>query len=388
MRVINPMIQRREWWCLGALTGSLGLWALTGAGCSKSSAPAPPQALPVIAAEVLVRDTTNYLEFIGQMRGAQDVEIRARVPGILTDVFFEEGRWVTNGMLLYRIDERPYQASLDQARAVLAQAEASLQKARRDTNRFGPLWQRGAVSRQQYDDALAAELAAAANVQAAVAAVSNAFLQLSYCRIESPIDGIAGKTEVKPGNLVGQGQATLLTTLSSVDPIHLRFSVSEQEYLLWRRKVQQRETPREIFELLLADGTQHEQRGNLVFGDREIDPRTGTFLLEVAFPNPKQVLRPGQFGRVRFPVEVITNAVLVPQRAVQELQAIYSVFVASPESRAEFRKVQLGPQVGRAYVIRDGLKPGEKIVVEGLQRLQNGAPLAVTMTNLAGFMGN
>jgi membrane fusion protein (multidrug efflux system) len=178
----------------------------------------------------------------------------------------------------------------------------------------------------------------------------------------------------------------LLTTISSVDPIHVRFSISERDYLAWRRAYSPdrpgHDRAKGIFELILADGTLHPHRGDIAFADRQVDPRTGTLLLEVAFPNPEQIVRPGQFGRVRFAVEVLTNAVLVPQRAVQELQAIYSVFVVTPESTAEFRKVELGPRADMFYVIKDGLKPGEKIVVEGVQKLQNGVPVAATLTNL------
>jgi membrane fusion protein, multidrug efflux system len=184
----------------------------------------------------------------------------------------------------------------------LAQAEALWLKAQQDTNRFGPLWQRRAVSRQQYDDAVASERSAAAGVKAARAALESAQLQLEYTRINAPIDGLIGKTEVKPGNLVGQGATTLLTTLWSLDPIHVRFSVSEKTYLAWRRKYDAGQSATNIFELILADGALHPHRGNAVFADRQVDPATATLLLEVSFPNPDRLVRPGQFARVRFPI--------------------------------------------------------------------------------------
>jgi membrane fusion protein (multidrug efflux system) len=357
-------------------------------GCGKAPAKPAGFALPVIAAEVLVRDTTNFFENIGQTRGAQDVEIRARVAGFLESVNFTEGTLVASNALLYTIDRRPFEAALAQAEGGLAQVEVAWQKARNDTNRLGPLWEKNAISRQQYDDALAAERAAAANVQATRAAAEAARIQLGYTEIRAPLEGLVGATEVKPGNLVGQGSTTLLTTLSSLDPIHVRFSVSEKVYLDWRRKhggsdEQSRKAADGAFELILADGSAHPQRGGVVFADRQVDPTTGTLLLEVAFPNPDRIVRPGQFARVRFPIAVFPNAVLVPQRAVTELQATYSVFVVGAGSKAEFRKITPGPRVGAFYVVNEGLKAGEEVVVEGIQKLQNGVPLAVTLTNLA-----
>jgi len=354
--------------------------------CRKAPPPPPPPAVPVTAAEVLVRDQPVYLEYIGQTLGAQDVEIRARVEGFLESVDFAEGTFVKKGVLLYTIDGRPFQAALARAAGEEAQRRAAWEKANRDVERFGPLWEKNAISRQQYDDALAAREGAAANLEAAKADVDSARIELGYTRIYSPLDGIAGKTEVKAGNLVGRGQSTLLTTISSVDPIHVRFSISEQDYLAWRRQSTPAERPREeqdIFELILSDGTVHPRRGRAVFADRQVDPTTGTFMLEVAFANPDNILRPGQFGRVRFALQTIAQAVLVPQRAVQELQANYSVFVVSEDNQAEIRKVTLGPRAGNFFVVEAGLQAGEKIVVEGSQKLQNHTPVAVTLTDLA-----
>lgn len=352
-------------------------------GCRKPSPPPGTLAVPVTAAEVLVRDTTNYVEFIGQTRGEQDVEIRARVVGFLDSVNFKEGTVVKSNELLYVIDDRPFRAAVAQAEARLAEVQAGWFKAQQDTNRLGPLWQRHAISRQQYDDAIAIERAAAASTKAVVAALESARLELGYTRIHAPIEGLVGKTEVKPGNLVGQGATTLLTTLSSLDPIHARFNVNEKVYLDWRRKHQSSgQAPDRIFELILADGTVHPERGCVVFADREVDPMTGTLLLEVAFPNPSRIVRPGQFARVRFPVEVLTNAVLVPQRAVQELQGRYSVFLADSEGKARYQMLTPGPRIGTFYTVKEGLKAGDKVVVDGIQKLQNGAALAVTATNL------
>lgn len=338
--------------------------------------------MPVVAAEVLVRDTTNYVENIGQTLGAQDVEIRARVAGFLESVHFTEGRPVRSNDLLYVIDDRPFQAALSQAQGVFAQANASWEKSKRDTNRFGPLWERGALSRQQLDDALAAECGAAANVLAARASVNTAEIQLGYTKIRSPLDGIAGKNEVSVGNLVGQGQSTLLTTVSDISSINVRFSVTEQDYLMFRRKHVEAPEGKGVFELIRADGSRHPFRNSGVFADRHVDPKTGTLLMQVQFPNPDNLVRPGQFARVRFPVGVFPNAILVPQRCVQEMQADYSVFVVGADNRAEFRDVALGPRLGTFYVVTRGLSAGEKTVVDGIQKLQHGMPMAVTMTNL------
>ena len=356
--------------------------------CQKPPAPALPP-LPVVVAEVVVRDQPIYSEYIGQTLGARDVEIRARVEGFLDTVNFAEGTPVLSNALLYTIDDRPFKAALAQTQGALAQALAAWDKAKQDTNRLGPLWFQNAVSRQQLDDALAAERNAAAAVQSASAATNSANIQLGYTRIYSPIEGLVGKTEVKAGNLVGRGTSTLLTTVSEIDPIQVRFSVSEQQYLNWKRRHggdadSDRAATKGSFELILGDGSAHLYRGDVSFADRQVDPQTGTLLLEASFPNPNKLVRPGQFARVRFAQEVVTNAVLVPQRAVTELQATYSVFVVTSESKAEFRKVTLGPRVGNFYVITGGLKAGEKIVVEGIQKLQNNMPVTATPAPPAG----
>jgi membrane fusion protein, multidrug efflux system len=365
--------------------GACAIIALVGVGSTgcKPKEVSPPKIVPVVAAEVLVRDQPVYVEAIGEALGSQDVEIRARVEGFLETVGFAEGREVSAGTILYTMDPKPFEASLARAKAMLAQAEAAWEKSKRDTNRLGPLWKANAISSQQFDDAVSAEMGAGANLQAAKAAVDSAEIQLGYTSIKAPITGLAGKSEIAVGNLVGGLNKTLLTTISAIDPIDVRFSISERDYLAWRQRggAQPREG-KGIFELILANGEIHPHKGDVAFADREVDPATGTLLLQARFPNPQMIVRPGQFARVRFATGVITNAVMVPQNAVQEMQATYSVFIVSADNKAEFRKVAIGPRVGNFFVLAGGVKPGEKVVIEGVQKLQNGVPVAATMTNL------
>lgn len=358
----------------------LGLLLLA-AGCRDKTVPAAPAPVPVIAAEVIVRDQPVYFEAMGQTFGSQDVEIRARVDGILESVHFREGTMVEKDALLYTIDPSTLEANLAQARGGLAQAEAAFDKAERDVKRLTPLWEKNAVSRQMLDDAVAARNSASGAVETARGAVDNTEIQLGYTKIYAPIAGLIGKTEVKAGNLVGRGQNTLLTTMSVLDPIAVRFSISEQEFLALQQAYSEGKRAKAsaaVFELVLADGSVLPDKGTVVFADRSIDPATGTLLLEAAFPNPDLRVRPGQFGRIRVPTRTIAGAILVPQRAVQELQATYSVFVVTADGKAEFRPVQVGPRVGSLYVIESGLQPGEKIVVEGGQKLQNHMPVAAS----------
>jgi membrane fusion protein (multidrug efflux system) len=352
-----------------------GLVAIAAAGCGKKDAPAgaPPE---VFVTDVVQKDVPVYMELVGQTRGSQDVEIRARVEGYLDRVAFTEGSFVRRGELLYQIDPKPLEAALASAKANLATAQARLDKANNDVNRLTPLAKQQAVSQQELDNALAAQDAARAQVDANKAAVEKATLDLGYTRITSPIDGLVGTTQVKAGNLVGRGESTLLTTVSQVDPILFRAGLSEAEYLRLARQV--RETGRPTteaatLELILADGTVHPHRGSVDAIERAVDPTTGTLAVQSKFPNPERVVRPGAYGRVRFVVETKKGALLVPQRAVQELQNLYSLAVVGEGNKVSFRNVKVGPRVDSLWVIEEGLTPGEKVVVEGLLRVRDGA---------------
>jgi membrane fusion protein (multidrug efflux system) len=342
--------------------------------CREEPPPAP-RPVEVKAAEVLTRDVPVYVEAIGETRGNTEIEIRARVEGFLESVNFAEGTPVRKAQLLYTIDPKPFEAALAQARAKLAEAEAELARVHQDVVRYEPLVAKNAISRQEYETAVVLERARQSAVEAARASVDSAEIDLGYTRILAPDAGLVGKTEVYPGTLVGRGQSTLLTRISKIDPIHARFTIPERDYLYYARQNEAHKAAGEVdlpLELVLADGTTHPHPGRFVFIDRNVDPQTGTILLEASFANPGGIVRPGQYARVRAAVDLKRGAVLVPQRAVQELQGIYNVAVVGGDGKVELRMVQVAERIGALWVIDSGLVAGERIVVEGLQKVRPG----------------
>jgi membrane fusion protein (multidrug efflux system) len=346
------------------------------AACKEPPPPAEPPPTPVKVGTVLQKDVPIFLEAIGQTRGSTEIEVRARVAGYIQTVNFTEGLPVRKGQLLYTIDPSPFEANLAQSKGTLAGAEADLARARQDVERYKPLAAENAIPKETYDTAVALERAAAAAVQAAQAAVQRAQIDLGYTKIFAPEAGLIGKTEVYPGTLVGQGQTNLLTHISQIASIHVRFTLPEREYLrLARRRVERgtsTEAPTLPLELVLADGTVHSEKGRLVFVDRNVDPATGTILLEAAFANPDGIVRPGQYGRVRAAVETKAGAILVPQRSVSELQGVYNVAVVKADDTIEMRMVTPGQRVGSLWLIDSGLKAGDRVVVEGVQKVRAG----------------
>jgi membrane fusion protein (multidrug efflux system) len=323
------------------------------------------------------KDVPVYLELVGQAIGYRDTEIRARVEGVLETMNFQEGSFVKQGALLYQIDRKPLEATVAQSKADQSTAEAKLVKANNDVERYRPLAAKQAVSKQELDDALALQDASRSEVDAMKAAVDKASLDLGYTRITAPINGLVGTTLVKPGNLVGRGENTLLTTISQIDPILFRVAATEADYLRVARRAKAARGgggPNQTggIQLTLSDGTVYPQPGRIVAVDRAVDPTTGTLGLQLEFPNKELLLRPGQYGRARLLLETKPNAILVPQRAVQELQNLYSVAVVDSQNRVAFRNVKVGQRVGALWVIEQGLQPGERVVVEGLQRLRDG----------------
>jgi membrane fusion protein (multidrug efflux system) len=356
----------------------IGILASSLISCSKppTVVPKPPE---VYVTNVVERDVPVYLELVGQTEGYQDVEIRARVEGFLETVDFREGSFVKKGALLYRIDPKPLEASLAASQAEQATSEARLAKASNDVTRYTPLVAKQAVSQQELDDALAARDAARSQVDSSKAGVEKAGLDLSYTRVTAPISGLVGISQVKPGNLVGRGQNTLLTVISQVDPIKFRVGVTEADYLKIVKRDPSRvgATPRtEGIQLTLADGAVYPHLGKLGTVERAVDPTTGTLGIELEFPNPESILRPGQYGRARLLLETKKAAMLVPQRAVQEVQGTYSVAVIDPKDQVTFRNVKVGQRVDNLWVVEDGLKPGERVVAEGLQRIRDGITVA------------
>jgi membrane fusion protein, multidrug efflux system len=366
--------------------------------------------------QVIQKDVPVYREWIGTLDGMVNAEIKARVTGYLIKQVYTEGSLVTAGQLLFEIDPRPFQAALDEAKATLAQAEGRLAEANSqlleaqaqvlrseanqgrtqlDVNRYTPLAKAGGVTEQDLDNAVQANLAAKAELEAAKAkvetgkasiasakaavaagkaAVMNAELNLGFTKIVSPIAGIAGIANAQIGNLVNAG-GDRLTTVSTMDPIKVYFTASEQAYLRYLRAnpnptERQAHTLQLDLELVLADGNAYPRRGRVLFVDREVDPKTGAIRLAGVFPNPANELRPGQYGRVRAVTDTRKGALLVPQRAVIELQGGYQVAVVGGENKISIRSVKIGDRSGSMWVIEDGLKPGETVVAEGLQRVR------------------
>jgi membrane fusion protein (multidrug efflux system) len=351
-----------------------GLLATAAVGCGKKEAPAPPPP-DVKVATVLQKDVPIYVEAIGQTRGSTEIDVRARVEGFIQTIDFKEGNPVRKGQLLYTIDPSQFQAAVAQAKGSLAEAEAQLARARQDVVRYEPLVAKNAISRQEYETAVVVQRAAEAAVEAARAQAQSAEINLGYTKVIAPESGLAGKTEVYPGTLVGRGQSTLLTHISQIGTIHVRFTIPERDYLYYARRAQQpgAAQPKQLpFELVLADGSVHPEKGRLVFVDRNVDAATGTILMEAAFPNPGAIIRPGQYARVRAAVDLKQGAILVPQRAVSELQGIYNVAVVGADDTVEIRMATPAQRIGNLWVIDAGLKAGDRVVVEGVQKVRSG----------------
>ncbi len=359
------------------LAVTLMLMAL--AGCGETAPPAPP-VLDIPVVSVTQKDVPIPITLVGSTRGSVDIPIRARVEGFLESMDFREGREVEEDQLLYTIDPRPFEAKVVEAKGYLAEATTMLAKAKSDLARIKPLAEMKAVSQQDLDSAVAEYEAAQGSLQAAEAQLEQAEIELSYTRIHSPIDGRIGISQAKVGEFVGkEPNPVVLNYVSQADPIRVRFSVNERVYLAGaRRFAEMRQADdselenRRGLELILADGTVHEHRGHVVAYDAAVNPTTGTFTMEADFPNPGGIVLAGQFARVRGVLEMRKDALLVPQRAVSELQGNYRVFVISQDNTVQLRDVQTGPRIDDMWLIEKGLEPGERTAVEGLLRLQNG----------------
>jgi len=354
-----------------------------------SGAAGAPAEVEVVQVEQ--RDVPIYGEWIGTLDGLTNADVRAQVTGYIMKQGYQEGAFVRKGQLLFEIDPRPFQAALDQAEGQLAQARALLANAKAvqgrtqlDVERYAPLAKEQAASQQDLDNAVQNNLAAKATVQTAEAqirsseaAVETARINLDFTRLIAPIDGIAGQAQLQVGALVNLSSGPV-TSVSTVDPIKVYFTVSEPQYLGWRKRFPTESSRLEAdknlrLELILADGSVYPHTGTFYFADRQVDVGTGAIRIAGLFPNPGNILRPGGYGKVRAVIRLQQNAVVVPQRAVSELQGGYQVAVVGPDNKVSIKTVTVGDRVGNDWVIPDGLKPGEKVIAEGIQKVRPGA---------------
>jgi membrane fusion protein (multidrug efflux system) len=375
--VVPSMYPRPARTVPAALALAAALLSAVGIGaCSKKKEEAPPPTPTVEVAPVTQKDVPVYSEWIGTLEGYVNADIRPQIEGYLLKQVYREGSLVSAGDALFEIDPRDFQASYDQANGAVAQNEATLANAKTTVARYKPLAAQKAISQQELDDAETRERTAQANLDSARAAVERAKLNLGWTKVTSPIAGIAGVAKAQVGDLVNR--QTVMTTVSQVDPIKVYFNPSEQEYLAWVAKngpvEKNLKNPKGEgrLQLILADGSTFGQQGTPFLVGREVDAKTGTIQIAGAFPNPGNVLRPGQYAKVRVAMDVKKGAILVPQRAVSELQGSYQVAVVGADNKVTIKVVKPGPVEGNQWVIEEGLKPGDRIIVEGLQRVKSG----------------
>jgi RND family efflux transporter MFP subunit len=346
-------------------------------GCGRTQAAAPPPPPEVGVARVVKQDVPVYSDWVATLDGYVNAEIRPQVAGYLIKQNYTEGSLVRKGQVLFEIDPRPFKAALDRAKGDLAQAEAQLGKSILDVERDTPLAKARAIAQSQLDNEIQARLGAQAAVESNKAAVEQAELNLEWTKVTSLVDGIAGIAQVQIGNLVGSN--SILTSVSQVDPIKAYFPISEQAYVLAQKQSSPGSTKHTIrffgnsLNLILTDGSIFPQKGKILLADRQVDPNTGTIRIVAAFPNPGNILRPGQYGRVHVETKMKKGALLIPQSAVAQLQGSYQAAVVGSDHKVSMRTVKPGETVGTMWVIENGLKPGEQVVVEGLQRLKEGS---------------
>jgi membrane fusion protein (multidrug efflux system) len=345
------------------------------AGCSsKEEKPAPPPP-GVTITPVVQKDVPIHQEWVGTMVGNVDAEIRPKVEGFLLTRLYTEGSYVEKGQPMFQLDKRQAQAAVEQATGNLERARAALNQAQIDVRRFTPLVAQRAVSQAELDKATSSERAASATVDADQAALDNAKLNLGWTTVTSPISGIAGVAKVGIGDLITP--TTVMTTVSTVDPIYVDINIAEQDYMRFQRN-KPSQSKQSNLELILGDGTVYPHRGSVRFVNREVDSRTGTIQVRGEFPNPGNVLRPGQYARIRAVTELRKAAFLIPQQSVSELQGVYQVGVVGSDNKVTIKTVRLGPQFGDMWVVESGLQAGENVIVDGLQRVKTGAAVAPT----------
>lgn len=365
-----------------AASALLGL-VLALAACGDRAAPPAPPLPEVVVAPAETRDVTIASEWVGTTLGFVTASIVPKVQGYLLEQNYRNGAFVRKGQLLFTIDPRQFQAALDQAKGQLGRAQADLGRTEIDVKRFTPLVKQGAVSQQELDDATQQNYANVAAVAQAKAAVEQAALNLAWTKVFAPIDGVVAINQAQIGDLVGT--TTVLTTMSTLDPIKVQFPISEQEYLRYADAIARRteggsEPPTKV-RMTLSTGDTYPHEGWIAAADRQVDPRTGTITIQAQFPNPDNILRPGQFAKVTTDTSVLKGAVVVPQRAVVETQGAYSVYTVGPDGRVISNTVTTGPRTGSDWVISSGLAPGAQVVVEGVEKVRAGVAVKAVPAN-------
>lgn len=368
---ISPHAATRQLHALGVLIVALIICV----GCSSNAEkPAPPPPGVTVTAAIQ-KDVPIHQEWVGTMLGNVDADIRPKVDGFLLSRLYTEGSYIEKGAPMFQLDKRQAQAAVEQAQGNLERARASLGQAQIDVRRYTPLVAQRAISQAELDKALSSETAGKAGVDANQAVLDNAKLNLGWTTVTSPISGIAGVSKVQIGDLMTP--ITVMTTISSVNPIYVDFNVAEQDYLRFVREKTGRSAGQDL-ELILGDGTVYPRRGHALFVNREVDSRTGTIQVRGEFSNPGNVMRPGQYARIRAVTELRKSAVLIPQQAVSELQGVYQVGVVDADNKVTIKTVKLGPQSGDMWVVESGLQAGDNVVIDGLQRIKTGMTVAPT----------
>lgn len=363
-------------------------------GCEKKAAPAPVGPPEVQVTDVIQQDVPIYEEWVAQLNGTKNADITPKVQGYETKQSYLDGYFVKTGQLLFEIDPRPFEAALDQAKAQLAQAQAGQSRAETDVARDSPLAAQNAIPRKQLDNDMASLASTKAQVAAQEAALEQAKLNLAWTQVRAPIDGIAGTANSQVGDLVGT--STKMTTVSDVNPIRAYFNISESDFLTIAPKISKviyggagfAKADTAPVEFIQANEEKFPAMGRIVLVNRQISAGTGTIQIAAEFPNKDATLRPGGFGRVRIRTGLAKNALLIPQRAVIEVQSMYQVAVIGPDNKAQFRSVKVGDRIGQNWIIREGLNPGDRVVVEGFMKIRDGVPVKPTPYKAAATGGN
>jgi RND family efflux transporter MFP subunit len=349
--------------------------ALAAIACKKAAPVMVPPTPEVVVTEVIQRDVPLYSEWVGTTEGFVNAQIHPKVSGYLLKQNYKDGDKVNEGRLLFQIDDREYKAALDQALGNLAQMQAQLKRHQQDLVRYTTLYKAAVISKQEFDTQTQTTRATAAQVQAAQAAVESARLNVEWTRVTSPIGGIAGIAKTQVGDLVGP--TTLLTTVSQLDPIKVTFPISEREYLHFAERIKQHEEKgvaknEPELQMILANGKTYKYPGHFYVANRQVNVQTGTIVIQGIFPNPDYILRPGLYAKIRVAADIRRGALLVPQSAVLETQGQSQVAVVGADNRVSLRTVKTGKQAGKLRIIEEGLKPGERVIIEGLQRVSDG----------------